>query len=211
MASKKSNPKQTKGGEKARDLFFTGVGFAAHAKERVAGLVDDLRKQGKISKPEGEKIVKDFIEETKKAREKFESDVKAAIKETVEKATLASQEELTMLKKRLLQLENKGLTAVKNVIERASGEKNKAEKKAKAVAATVKQTAKKAVAAKTPAKKAEVVKAGAKKVVKEVTAKPVAKKPAAKKAAAPAKKAVAAKKAAPAKKPVAKAAKPTKK
>lgn len=201
MASKKSNSK-TNRGEKARDLFYTGVGFAAHAKEHVAGLVENLKKEGKLSKPEGEKIVKDFIEDTKKARDKFEADVKNAIQETVDKATLASQKELDFLKKRILQLESKGLNAVKNVIERASGKSKGVEKKAKAAVKTVKAEVKKVATAKTPAKKVAAAKAGAKKVVKQVASKAAA-KPAIKKSA-PAKPAT--KKAAPAKKAAAKPA-----
>lgn len=193
MASSKNNAKKTnlkESGEKARDLFYAGVGFAAHAKERVSELVEELKKQGKVSKPEGEKIVKDFIADTKKARDKFEADVKNAVQEVTHKASLASQKELDVLKKRLLELEAKGLGAVKDMVARAQGKKTAVKKKATATAKVVKSTAKKAVAAKTPAKAAAAVKAGAKKAVKTATAKPAAKKaatkkPAAKKAAAP--------------------------
>lgn len=195
-SSKKQKNNLKESGEKARDLFFTGVGFAAHAKERVAELVEELKKQGKISKPEGEKIVKDFIADTKKARDKFEADVKKTVQEVTHKASLASQKELDVLKKRLLELEAKGLGAVKNMVSRAQGKKvAEVKKKATSVAKTVKSTAQKAAAAKTPAKAAAAVKAGAKKVVKTATAKPVAKKAAAKKPAA--KKAATVKKASP--------------
>ena len=206
MASAKNNSKKTnlkESGEKARDLFFAGVGFAAHAKERVADLVEDLKKQGKLSKPEGEKIVNDFIADTKKARDKFEVDVKNTVQEVTEKASLASKKELDILKKRLFELEAKGLGFVQKVVDKATGKKvNVADvkKKATATAKVVKSTAKKAAAAKTPAKAVAAVKAGAKAAVKTVTAKTsakpatkkaapkkaAAKKPAAKKAAKPA-------------------------
>jgi polyhydroxyalkanoate synthesis regulator phasin len=216
MASKKNNQGKTnlvERGEKARDLFYAGVGYAAHAKERVAELVEELKKQGKISKPEGEKIVKDFISDTKKARDKFEDDVKNAVNEVVEKASYASQKELDVLKKRLLELEAKGLDAVKNVVERATAKgkeilnsspsAKKAPAKAKAAAKTVKATVKKVSAAKTPVKKVAAAKTGAKTVAKQVapnavkavnkavskaSAKPAAKKVTPKSTAAPANK-----------------------
>ncbi|UPT66248.1 MAG: hypothetical protein M0D57_17475 [Sphingobacteriales bacterium JAD_PAG50586_3] len=198
MASAKKNAKKgnlVERGEKARDLFYAGVGFAAHAKERVAELVEELKKQGKLSKPEGEKIVKDFITDTKNARDKFEADVKNAVQEVTQKASLASQKELDMLKKRLLEIEGKGMGMVKDLVNRAQGKNGSSvKKKATEAAKTVKSTAKKVAAAKTPAKAVAAVKAGAKKVVKTATAKPATKpaakkaatkKPAAKKAAAP--------------------------
>ena len=193
-SSKKQKNNLKESGEKARDLFYAGVGFAAHAKEHVAGLVEELKKQGKVSKPEGEKIVKDFIADTKKARDKFEADVKNAVNEVTQKAALASQKELDVLKKRLLELEGKGLNVVKNILSGNKGKVADAKKKATGMAKTVASTAKKVAAAKTPAKAGAAVKAGAKKVVKTATAKPTAKKATVKKSA-PAKKAAPAQKA----------------
>lgn len=140
MATEKTTEKKSpvsEGTEQLRDLFYTGVGFAALAKEKVDDMVEDLRKQGKISKGDGERLVKDFVADTKTARDKFEKDVKSALTEVLEKAAYATKKELDNLKKRLEELEAKG---------KASAEKKEKEdvKKEEVKAEDKKETAKKA-------------------------------------------------------------------
>jgi len=201
MASaKKQSKKGTNGGDKARDILYTSVGFASIARDKVAVLVEDLKKDGKLSKAEGEKIVKDFMAESAKVRTKVEKELKDKLHDIMDKASATSIKDFDMLKKRILELEAKGLSAIKNVLEGATkGDK-------KSVANKAKVAVKKVVAAKGgPKGKIAVAKKEVNKVVKAVAPKEV--KAAAKKAVAVAKKEV--KKAAP--KPAAKKATPAKK
>lgn len=185
MASSKNNAKATKGGEKARDILYTGVGFAAITREKVATLVEELKKDGKLSKAEGEKIVKDFMAEGMKVRDKVEQEVRDAIHEIMDKASATSTKDFDILKKRMMELESKGLSAIKSVLEGA----RKGGSAKKSVAGQAKAAVKKVVAAKGGAK-GKV--AAAKKEVKKAVnmAAPGGVKAVAKKAVATAKKEV---------------------
>jgi polyhydroxyalkanoate synthesis regulator phasin len=109
------------GTEQLKDLFYTGVGMAALAKEKVDGLVEE---QGKLSKGDGERIVNDFVADTKKATEKFNKDVKNAVTEVLEKAAYATKKELDIIKARIEELEAKGKAAAdKKAKEEAASEK----------------------------------------------------------------------------------------
>lgn len=137
MATEKNTEKKspiTESTEQLRDLFYTGVGFAAIAKEKVDDMVEDLRKQGKISKGDGERIVKDFVADTKTAREKFEKDVKSALTEVLEKAAYATKKELDNLKNRIEELEAKGKAAAEKKQKEATTEKTEEKKETVATA-----------------------------------------------------------------------------
>lgn len=126
------------GTEQLKDLFYTGVGMAALAKEKVDGLVEDLRKQGKISKGDGERIVNDFVADTKKATEKFNKDVKNAVTEVLEKAAYATKKELDIIKARIEELEAKGKAAA----EKKAKEETATEKKEEVKETVAKKTEK---------------------------------------------------------------------
>ncbi len=154
--------KGTNGGDKARDILYTGVGFAAIAKEKVSTLVEELKKDGKLSKAEGEKIVTDFMAESAKVRDKVEKEVKDKLHDIMDKASATSIKDFDILKKRIMELESKGLSAIKSVLEGATKGGSKKSVAGKATAAI-----KKVVAAKGGAKgKVAVAKKEVKKAVK---------------------------------------------
>lgn len=139
MSTKKTEAKQAveNGAAQLKDLFYTGVGFASLAKEKVDSLVEDLRKQGKISKTDGERIVNDFVADTKKATDKFNKDVKDAVTEVLEKAAYATKKELDVIKKRIEELEAKGKAAAEKKEAADKKEAATAEKEAKKTEKTV--------------------------------------------------------------------------
>lgn len=145
MATEKKTTKKnlfTDSTNQVKDLFYTGVGFAAIAKEKVDSMVEDLRKQGKISREEGERLTKDFAADTKKARDKFEKDVKSAVTEVLEKAAYATKKELDNMKKRIEELESKGKVAAdKKVKETEAVVEAKVEEVKEEVKATGKKVA----------------------------------------------------------------------
>lgn len=149
MATEKTSEKKSplsEGTEQLRDLFFTGVGFAALAKEKVDDMVEDLRKQGKISKGDGERIVKDFVADTKNAREKFEKDVKSALTEVLEKAAYATKKELDNLKNRIEELEVKGKAAAEKKAKEAEIVVEKVKEEVKETVSTAAKKVEKTVA-----------------------------------------------------------------
>jgi len=149
MATEKTSEKKSpisEGTEQLRDLFYTGVGFAALAKEKVDDMVEDLRKQGKISKGDGERLVKDFVADTKNARDKFEKDVKSALTEVLEKAAYATKKELDNLKTRLEELEAKGKTAAEKKEKEVKEEVKEVVKDVKETVSTAAKKVEKAIA-----------------------------------------------------------------
>jgi polyhydroxyalkanoate synthesis regulator phasin len=89
-----------------KNFFYTGVGFISIAADKFKKAVDELVKDGKLSKEEGKKIVDDFIKSSDERKSEFESTFKNVIEDTIEKLKFASKEEVEKLKNRITVLEN---------------------------------------------------------------------------------------------------------
>lgn len=100
--------------ELIKKAMFTGIGFAALTKEKVEELAQDFTEQGKLTKKEGEKLVDDILKRSKESQEEFTKKVEELVQSGLEKMNLAKmsevenlQHEITELKKRIHQLEEK--------------------------------------------------------------------------------------------------------
>ncbi len=90
-----------------RKFIYTGVGFISLSLEKFKKKIDELVKEDKISKEEGEKILKKFFEDAKKKRKKYKEKVKEVVNKTSEGMKLVKADELEKLSKRIEELEKK--------------------------------------------------------------------------------------------------------
>ena len=114
-----------------KKYFFSGVGFAAHSSDIIKSVVGEFVSQGKLSEKDGQKIVGNAIHK-----------IEARYNEAADKVGKYALTEITMLRKKVEELEKKmggkSATASKAV---------KAVKKAAASKPIVKKAVKKAAAA----------------------------------------------------------------
>ena len=90
-----------------RKFIYTGVGFISLSLEKFKKKIDELVKDNKISKDEGEKIMKKFFKDAKKRKKKYQEKIKDVVKKTGEGMKLVKAEEVEKLSKRIEKLEKK--------------------------------------------------------------------------------------------------------
>lgn len=88
-----------------RKAVYTGVGIATQALENLRNTMEELEKQGKLSRDEGEKVIDSFTEDARETRMKFESAVRDYTHWLTERLDVPSREEFETLKNRVEELE----------------------------------------------------------------------------------------------------------
>ena len=128
-----------------KKLFYTGVGLVSTTAEKLQTQVDELVKQGNISKDEGVKIVDEFINSTEAKKEEFEAKIKDYVSKALEAVNLPTAAELKELVSRIEKLEDNLTATAKKTTKRTTTRAKKATTTAKSSIAKAKATAKKTV------------------------------------------------------------------
>lgn len=84
---------------KPMDIVYLGLGAAYLAKDRFDGLLKQLEDKGEVSREELKKLADEARERGEKERSRFESEIKAKVKEAVSEMGLATKEDVEELKK----------------------------------------------------------------------------------------------------------------
>ncbi|MEO0896598.1 MAG: hypothetical protein AAFY71_09385 [Bacteroidota bacterium] len=90
-----------------KKVLYTGVGLASLTAEKLQESVDDLVGKGKLSENEGKKILDDFFDSTEAKKDEFESKLKEAADQAMEKFNFVSKTEVDELKEKIAELESK--------------------------------------------------------------------------------------------------------
>lgn len=88
-----------------RKTLLTGAGLALVTAEKIEELVDELVQKGEITEQQGKALIDELIEKSGKAGAEFEARIKGWLREVVEKANLATREEVAELTARIERLE----------------------------------------------------------------------------------------------------------
>ncbi|SFM78865.1 phasin family protein [Methanolobus profundi] len=84
-----------------------GIGLWALTEEKVQDIADDLIENGEMKKEEGKKFVREVVEEQKKQKEDMEKKISSKVQETINKADIATKDEVSELKDIIKSLEEK--------------------------------------------------------------------------------------------------------
>lgn len=90
-----------------KKTLLAGVGATVTTKDQVEALLNDWVERGKISTEEARAMADRIIEDGKKEFDKARSDLAVRIEEMLNKANVASRNELAALEKRVAALEAK--------------------------------------------------------------------------------------------------------
>lgn len=93
--------------ELLRKTLLTGVGLVAITKDKIEELSKDLVKKGELTEQEGRQLADDLIKKSEQAKADLETRVNATVHSTLDKLNLATKEEVTRLKARIEELEQK--------------------------------------------------------------------------------------------------------
>ncbi len=90
--------------ELIKKALLTGVGIAALTKDKVEELAKELIDKGKMSEQEGEKLVKDMLNQAEESRENLKSQTESLVNKTIAKMHVARIEDIELLKNEIQQL-----------------------------------------------------------------------------------------------------------
>lgn len=124
-----------------KKLFYTGVGLVSTTAEKLQSQIDDLVKQGNLSKDEGRKVVDEFINTTEAKKEEFETKIKDMVAKALEAVNLPTAAELKELVNRIEKLEDNLAASAKKTTKRTTTRAKKATTTAKKTVAKAKATA----------------------------------------------------------------------
>jgi polyhydroxyalkanoate synthesis regulator phasin len=94
--------------ELLKKATYIGVGFASMSKDKLEEFAKEISDNSDISEEEGRKMVKEFIEESKKAGSSVEDRLEGIMQKLFQKMDIPSRKEVDNLKKRIEELENSG-------------------------------------------------------------------------------------------------------
>jgi len=89
-----------------KKFIYTGVSLVSETADKFKETVDALIDEGKISKNEGAKVVNDFIENAETKKEELEEQFDKLINKLVKNFSFADKDEISILEKRITELEN---------------------------------------------------------------------------------------------------------
>jgi polyhydroxyalkanoate synthesis regulator phasin len=93
--------------EVMKKVGLFGIGLWALTEEKVQDITDDLIENGEIKKEEGKKFVREVMDEQKKQKEDIEKKISSKVQETLNKADVATKDEVKELKDIISSLEAK--------------------------------------------------------------------------------------------------------
>jgi polyhydroxyalkanoate synthesis regulator phasin len=84
--------------------MLASVGLALKTRDEVKKYADDFIKKAEMSEKEGKKFVDDLLKRYDKSKEKLEDKVEKAVKDVLNRASLATKDELEEIKAELKKL-----------------------------------------------------------------------------------------------------------
>lgn len=91
--------------ENIRRFLATGLGLAIFTKDRVVAIVQELVKQGQVSREEGERLLDDILLNAQAQSSELRSSFNEGFSRILERVGLARQDDVEVLKKRIEELE----------------------------------------------------------------------------------------------------------
>jgi len=91
--------------ELVKDAINMGVGAAAMSRENLERIAANLTEMGKLSREEGERIVKEFENSRVRYHEELLAKIDAKVREVIDKMGLTSKEQAAELERRIALLE----------------------------------------------------------------------------------------------------------
>ena len=101
-----------------KNSIYLGLGIAAASKEKIEGFVDEMIKEGEVSKEEKSKVVKEILNTLEKREVELKSKTKAFINEAMSDYKSAAQKDIKKLKKLVAELEKKNISKAKKYSEK---------------------------------------------------------------------------------------------
>jgi len=88
-------------------MFLAGLGAVSISTEKAKDIVEDLVKEGNISKEEGDGFIEDALRKGEALGKEVEEKSSEMVKKTLEKMNLATDDELSKIRKELEELKKK--------------------------------------------------------------------------------------------------------
>ncbi len=88
-------------------MLYTGLGFLSLTKNKVDDVVNDLIDKGRLSREEGQRIMKDFRKESSSSREAMEREMKQWLEGTLSKMDIAQKKDLDELREEVATLQRR--------------------------------------------------------------------------------------------------------
>jgi polyhydroxyalkanoate synthesis regulator phasin len=100
-----------------KKIMYTGLGFLSLTKNKVEEMIDDLVDKGRLSREEGQRIMKDFKKDSATSREAMENEMKQWVENAMSKMDIAQKKDLDQLREEVEALQRR-VTAIEgpNVI-----------------------------------------------------------------------------------------------
>jgi polyhydroxyalkanoate synthesis regulator phasin len=89
-----------------KKALLTGIGLALRTKDELEDLAKDYINQGDLSENEGKKFLDDLTKRYDDAKEKLEEKIEASVKKILDKADIATKEEVNELKSEITLLKD---------------------------------------------------------------------------------------------------------
>ena len=89
-----------------KKTMFAGIGLALKTKSEAEEIAREFAKKAEMSENDGKGFVGDFLKRYDDSRQKFEEKVETVVKDVLNKAHLATKDELSEIKKEIETLKN---------------------------------------------------------------------------------------------------------
>lgn len=99
--------------ENLKKIGIYGVGLALLTQEKIEEIVKEASKEGKISKEDSKKAVKELIEASRKEKEKFSKSLKKEIQNILKEVGIPTRKDFASIENKLGALE-KEIAELKN-------------------------------------------------------------------------------------------------
>ena len=90
-----------------KKIMYTGLGFLSLTKNKVEEMIDDLVDKGRLSREEGQRIMKDFKKDSATSREAMENEMKQWVENAMSKMDIAQKKDLDQLREEVEALQRR--------------------------------------------------------------------------------------------------------
>ena len=84
--------------------MFIGLGLAFMTKEKIEEFSKELVEKGKLSETEGKEFIDELQKKSEEARKKVEDQIKASVRDTLEKMNIPTRDNLLKLEEQVEEL-----------------------------------------------------------------------------------------------------------
>jgi len=88
-----------------KKFIYTGVGWISVTTDKFKKTIDGFISDGKISEPEGKKIVDDFLKNTETKKDEIETQFGSVVDKIIKSFSFATKTEVEDLEKKIAELE----------------------------------------------------------------------------------------------------------